>query len=164
MSTDNLRLSDSERSQHVEELAQHAGSGRLTIEEFEERAGRIYGARTAAEARREFTDLPVSTLPAPRNPRLRTRPHLTPNQRIEWSVWLGVGAINILIWGIISLATTSMIYPWPLWVIGPWGLALLGRTLLGIDSSPHAIALRHVRALSAPSGTYGNPSLQSTRE
>ncbi len=164
MSTDNLRISDSERSQHVEELARHFGSGRLTIDEFEERAGRIYEARTVAEARKEFADLPVSTLPTPRNPTLRTRPRLTSNQRIEWSVWLGVGAVNILIWGIISLATASMIYPWPLWVIGPWGLVLLGRTLLGVDSSPHAAALRHVRALNAPSRTCGNPSWQSTRE
>ena len=39
--------------------------------------------------------------------------------------------LNLVIWGIISVATASMIYFWPIWVIGPWGLVLLGRTMLG---------------------------------
>ena len=38
---------------------------------------------------------------------------------------------QLAIWGIVSLATGVMIYSWPIWVIGPWGVVLLGRTLLG---------------------------------
>jgi hypothetical protein len=93
----------------------------------------------------------------------RSRRRLWAHQRIEWSIWASVGAINVLVWVLLSLATTSLVYPWPIWVIGPWGLVLLTRTVLGIESPSHAHALRRVRALSGPCGTYGSPSWRSTR-
>jgi hypothetical protein len=32
---------------------------------------------------------------------------------------------------VTSLASGDWIYPWPIWVIGPWGAVLLARTLTG---------------------------------
>ncbi|WP_330136089.1 DUF1707 SHOCT-like domain-containing protein [Rhodococcus artemisiae] len=128
---DSDRISDSERERFVDELAQHVGSGRLTIDEFDTRASAVYASTTVAEARAQFTDLPRSTPPAPTTARARRR--LPVHQRIEWTAWLGVSAINVLVWALVSLGTASMVYPWPLWVIGPWGLVLLGRTVLGIE-------------------------------
>ncbi|MFD6895805.1 DUF1707 domain-containing protein [Rhodococcus sp. NPDC060086] len=130
--SDSDRLSDSERDQYVSELSQHVGTGRLTIEEFDRRAAAVYASQIVAEARAQFSDLPQSTPPAPP---VTARPsrRLPLHQRVEWSAWLGVSAINVLVWALVSLGTTSMVYPWPLWVIGPWGLVLLGRTVLGIE-------------------------------
>jgi hypothetical protein len=126
------RISDSEREQYVSELSQHVGTGRLTIDEFDRRAAAVYASQTVAEARAQFSDLPQS---APPEPPVTARPRrrLPLHQRIEWSAWLGVSAINVLVWALVSLGTMSMVYPWPLWVIGPWGLVLLGRTVLGIE-------------------------------
>ncbi len=33
--------------------------------------------------------------------------------------------LNLGIWAIICLATTSWVYPWWVWVAGPWGALLL---------------------------------------
>ncbi|MCQ4120625.1 DUF1707 SHOCT-like domain-containing protein [Rhodococcus tibetensis] len=128
---DNIRISDSEREQVVDELGRHLTAGRLTIGEFDQRVAQAYRSVTQAQARQVLRDLPAPTpTPAPS----RTTParrHIPGHQQIEWLAWLAAGSLNIAIWGIISLATGVMIYFWPVWVIGPWGLVLLSRTLLG---------------------------------
>lgn len=170
--SDSDRISDSERESLVDELAQHVGTGRLTIDEFDGRATAIYAATTAAEARAQFTGLPLSTSPSPSTPpappiSARLHRRMPMHQRIEWSAWLGVSAINVLVWALVSLGTMSMVYPWPLWVIGPWGLVLIGRTVLGIEGSgcssrahdarretTRATALAHREAVRARSITH----------
>jgi len=135
MATDDLRISDAERESYVELLGRAVGSGRLTVDEFDERAARVYGAKTVAEARAALTDLPAEQ-PAPERRARRTAGTRMPlHQRIEWTAWAGVGAINVLVWALVSLGTMSPVYPWPLWVIGPWGLVLLGRSVLGIEGN-----------------------------
>jgi len=37
--------------------------------------------------------------------------------------------IVVGIWLVASLATMDFRYPWPVWVIGPWGAVLLARTI-----------------------------------
>lgn len=138
MATDDARISDAEREQYVELLGRAVGAGRLTVDEFDERAAHVYRATTVAEARTVLADLPAEEpVPVPpartaRRPLLR-RPPL--HQRIEWRAWAAVGVINLVVWALVSLGTTSLVYPWPLWVIGPWGLVLLGRTVLGIEGT-----------------------------
>ena len=34
-------------------------------------------------------------------------------------------SVNVVIWLIVSVTTAEFIYPWPLWVAGPWGAVLL---------------------------------------
>ena len=60
-----IRVSDAERDQAVAELSKHFESGRLTQEEFEDRSGRAFQARTGAELRALFTDLPQDPVPGP---------------------------------------------------------------------------------------------------
>jgi hypothetical protein len=60
-----IRVSDAERDQAVAELSKHFQAGRLTQEEFEDRTGRALAARTGAELRALFTDLPPDPVPAP---------------------------------------------------------------------------------------------------
>jgi hypothetical protein len=45
-----------------------------------------------------------------------------------WTSWLSTAVIVVGIWSVTSLASTDWIYPWPVWVVGPWGVVLLART------------------------------------
>jgi hypothetical protein len=54
-----LRASDLDRHQTVEFLRQHAGEGRLTTDELEERIEQAYGAKTLGELAVLTVDLPV---------------------------------------------------------------------------------------------------------
>lgn len=55
--------SDRDRERIVEQLRRHMADGRLDLQEFEDRAGQVYGARTAAELRPLIADLPVLSNP-----------------------------------------------------------------------------------------------------
>lgn len=141
-----LRISDADRERLVDILGIHLGTGRLTVAEFDLRVARVYQAVTEDQARQEFGDLP--DLPSPRSasvrrPRRRHIRTLPLHQRIEWSAWFAVGALNLAIWGIVSVSVGTVLYPWPVWVIGPWALVLLGRSLLGVEG--RGCATRTVR-------------------
>jgi hypothetical protein len=44
---------------------------------------------------------------------------------VLWTIWAAAVAVNLVVWGLVSATTAQLIYPWPLWVAGPWGIALL---------------------------------------
>jgi hypothetical protein len=61
-----IRVSDAERDAAVAELSQHYQQGRLTVEEFDERSGRAFAAKTGDDLHALFVDLPsVATSPLP---------------------------------------------------------------------------------------------------
>jgi len=68
-----LRIGDAERSGAIEALGEHFATGRLTHEEYDERATRALQARTAADVAPLFSDLP-----APYPPVLTGRPMAAP--------------------------------------------------------------------------------------
>ena len=58
-----MRVSDADRDRAIAELSEHYQAGRLTAEEFEDRAGRALQARTTADLADLFTDLPRRQAP-----------------------------------------------------------------------------------------------------
>ena len=54
-----MRIGDLERESAARALGEHFAAGRLTKEEFDERADRAWKARTGAELRPLFADLPA---------------------------------------------------------------------------------------------------------
>jgi class 3 adenylate cyclase len=58
-----VRISDAERERFVDILRRHCGEGRLTLDEFSDRVGHVFGARTVADAQVALADLPVPELP-----------------------------------------------------------------------------------------------------
>jgi hypothetical protein len=58
---DQIRVSDREREQIVELLGRATSEGRLTLDEYAERAEAAYAARTRGELARLTEDLPVAT-------------------------------------------------------------------------------------------------------
>jgi hypothetical protein len=65
-----MRVSDAERDAALEMLGEHASVGRLTLDELEDRAGRMLAAKTRAEVQELTSDLP----PEPAVPARRRRP------------------------------------------------------------------------------------------
>jgi class 3 adenylate cyclase len=57
------RLSDAERDQVIEQLRHHCGEGRLTLDEFAERADVVYRARTQSDFADILADLPPRGAP-----------------------------------------------------------------------------------------------------
>jgi hypothetical protein len=35
-------------------------------------------------------------------------------------------SVNVVVWVLVSGTTGHLIYPWPVWVAGPWGAVLFG--------------------------------------
>jgi hypothetical protein len=107
-----LRVADADRERLSDELREHMVAGRLTPEEFEERLGLAYGAKTRADLDALKADLPMSPAGvqlalAQRRNKLRGR--LV--QEASGSV-IGSGAC-VAIW-FASGAQGSF---WPIWVI-----------------------------------------------
>ena len=117
-----IRASDQEREAVVQALGEHTSAGRLTMAEFEERAGSAYAAQTLADL-----DVLTQDLPAVRTP----PPVQTPQRgwaRVEpWSRWLSVSLICTAIYLVSSMASGRLYFFWPFWVIVPWGISMLFR-------------------------------------
>jgi len=56
-------------------------------------------------------------------------------RRALWTTWAVVGSLNVTVWLVLAL-TGTLVYPWWIWVLGPWGAALLIGTLLGRPRRP----------------------------
>jgi hypothetical protein len=59
-----LRASDDDRNRVVAELHRHTADGRLTLDEFSERVGAVWAARTLGDLAALTRDLPAPTTPA----------------------------------------------------------------------------------------------------
>jgi Domain of unknown function (DUF1707) len=72
--TPDLLVSDADRSRVAGQLREHYESGRLTLEEFQERLDEAHSARTEAQLERVLRQLPSPKLPSvsPRDRRWRS--------------------------------------------------------------------------------------------
>jgi class 3 adenylate cyclase len=72
-----VRISDEDRTQVVDRLRRHCAEGRITLDEFSDRAGAVYAARTRADLASVLADLPepvpLGTSDAVAVPRTTTR-------------------------------------------------------------------------------------------
>ena len=120
-----MRASDHDRQQVVDVLRTGLEDGRLTMEEYTERMGRAYQAVTYADLAPLSADLPAAGPPAPQPPAPELRAGLPVALRVLWAIWLSVVLVNVVVWALVCVTTASLIYPWPLWVAGPYGAVLL---------------------------------------
>ncbi len=131
-----VRVGDAERESTAALLRRHAADGRLTLDEVDERMRDAYAAKTVADLNVLLEDLPAirtdvelvkpSDAPVPR----RTRGAAPGDpSRLMWASWASVSLMNVIIWAVICLGTTDWIYPWWVWVAGPWGAALAAREI-----------------------------------
>lgn len=124
-----LRAADADRSRVAEALRRAHDEGRLDLLEYDERLAAAYAART-------YTDLAALTADLPAEP-ARITAQAVPGHASRACAatgatgpaavraWASVSALNLLIWAVVCLATVSWVYPWWVWVAGPWGAVLL---------------------------------------
>lgn len=105
-----LRASDAEREAVISDLRHHAGEGRLTVEELEQRIEVVQSAKTG----RDLTSL-TKDLPQCRRRRDSRRVFAEHVRSYLWVMALLVG-----IW-----LVTGMGYLWPIWPALGWGIAIV---------------------------------------
>jgi Domain of unknown function (DUF1707) len=133
-----MRASDDDRQQVVDRLQAALEAGRLKVEEFTERVGLAFQAVTYGDLAKLHADLPVADPEAePRPaPAAAASPPAAAAKRsafadlpgplkVLWTIWLAAVSINVVVWVLVVGTTGHVIYPWPLWVAGPYGAALL---------------------------------------
>jgi uncharacterized protein DUF1707 len=134
MSEPNMRAADSDRAAVAAALGRHMADGRLTVEEYEERVGRAYAARTYGELAGLTTDLPSSGLPTPA-PRPVPRPLYASScgagwysyrRGRLWAGWMTMVLFVTAIWLVASIVGGTAIHVWPFWLIF-WGFFMLRR-------------------------------------
>ncbi|WP_067454616.1 DUF1707 SHOCT-like domain-containing protein [Actinomadura macra] len=136
-----IRASDADRDRVAASLREHCAVGRISVEEMNERLDLVYEARTLGRLQEITSDLPeedLYQLPVPASQAKSTasvapRPQgelYRRGTRAMWATWAMVSGINLTIWLAIAL-TGNVVYPWWIWVAGPWGAVILLNSLLG---------------------------------
>src|SRR3569833_2228262 len=74
-----MRASDVDRQKTVAALERHTGAGRLTLDEFAERAQLVHDARTLDQLAEVMRALPAEPAPPPEGPRAATRSAWAPS-------------------------------------------------------------------------------------
>jgi hypothetical protein len=133
-----MRASDHDRQEVVDLLRAAVGDGRLRMDEYVDRMELAYRAVTYGDLVPLHADLPAAG-PAigpgaapPAAPRATASRYclvaafagLPAVLRVLWTIWLTAVSVNVVVWGLVSLTTAHLIYPWPLWVAGPYGAVL----------------------------------------
>ncbi len=142
-----MRASDADRQEVIERLRRALDEGRLKMDEYLERMGRASEAVTYGDLAPLYADLPEAGSVTRREPAAPPQaPFPVPPPRaaardgavarsgfaglpaplkVLWTIWAAVVSVNLVVWGLVSVTTAQLIYPWPVWVAGPWGVILL---------------------------------------
>ena len=141
-----MRASDADRQEAIERLRTALDEGRLKMDEYLERMGLASEAVTYGDLAPLYADLPQTgsvARPGPAAPSSAPRaayPPAAPQAaavsrrgfaglpaplKVLWTIWGAIVSVNLVVWVLVSATTAHLIYPWPLWVAGPWGAVLL---------------------------------------
>lgn len=167
---DEMRASDDDRAAVADRLRVALDEGRLDLGEYDERLQRAYASKTYGELALLIADLPAPAAPqrsqlAPYAPASVADPasgalvsgpdgrypHATRRWLAEtWGSYVSVVAIVVGIWAVSSVMTGELLYFWPGWVAGPWGVVLLVATVGGLASGePQRRAAKQARRAQA---------------
>ena len=156
-----IRASDDDRQQVVDRLRAAFEDGRLNMEEFTERVELAYQGITYGDLAKLHADLPPASPGAgPRRaPASAASPAVAAKRsvfaclpaplKVLWTIWLAAVSINVVVWVLVVGTSGHFIYPWPLWVAGPYGAALLAVSVPVVHS-------RRSRRVAAPLPSPGD--------
>jgi hypothetical protein len=138
-----MRVSDADREETVDRLRIALDEGRLKMEEYLQRMERAYEAVTYGDLgglcddlpmpRRDYRDhvapAPVraAAVPAPQAAAVPAGffARLPAPLKVLWTIWLVAVSVNLVVWVLVMGTSGHLVYPWPVWVAGPYGAALL---------------------------------------
>jgi len=133
----NMRASDHDRQEVVDRLRGALEDGRLKMDEFGDRVGLAYQAVTCGDLAPLYADLPAvgSKTEREADPPVLASPacvrwhgalaDLPTTLKVLWTIWLTAVSINVVVWALVTGTSAHLVYPWPLWVAGPYGATLL---------------------------------------
>lgn len=127
-----LRVSDAEREEVVAILREQTAAGRLTLEEFEERLGEVYEARTGGALQHVLRELPVQ----PPARAVGGRQHTDEELRRRWRRRLRGDLVGFAMPNVVCHAIWfigAMQYWWPGWVLLGTGVGIAGTLARGFD-------------------------------
>jgi hypothetical protein len=139
-----IRASDADRDRIAAALREHCAQGRISLDELEERLEATYAAKTVGTLQEVTSDLPemdLYELPVPaarRSGMAPTRRHSLSAHNLRLIGWGGYASVNLIcisVWLISCVASAQLIYPWWIWVAGPWGAVILAGALFGSHRS-----------------------------
>jgi hypothetical protein len=132
MNTQNIRVSDAERTEVADRLAKHFADGRLDQAEFDDRVSRAMSAKTRADFEGLFDDLPDRGLPGTGAPAGGKERFAQPSQPRATQPGYGRrhrGPVRpILLVLLILLAVSVTVHvpgPFFIWAFTPWWLVAL---------------------------------------
>ncbi|MGI5211995.1 DUF1707 SHOCT-like domain-containing protein [Plantactinospora sp. CA-290183] len=140
-----MRAGDSDRAVVAERLRLALEEGRLDLHEYDERLQRTYAAKTYGDLDGLLDDLPATVppgqarlaplgeagvpVPAAEVP----HPHAVRGWLVDtWDGYFGTVATVVGIWAVLCVMSQELLYFWPGWVAGPWGVVLLVLTVTGL--------------------------------
>ena len=104
--------------QALADLTAAVGDGRLTLDEFDSRSAAVVAARSDTDLAAITADLSTPT-------RAESADAAPAIPAAAWLRWASVVALCSAIYVITCVTSGEMLYPWPVWVAGPWGMVLL---------------------------------------
>ncbi|WP_084598830.1 DUF1707 SHOCT-like domain-containing protein [Actinoplanes subtropicus] len=154
-----MRAADADRHQVADRLRAALDEGRLDLSEYDERLRGAYAAKTYGDLDRLLTDLPdaapVVPSPPPSSPAaIATEPGGLAGAWVRhvWAPWIKTAAWLTAFWAMAFVFAGNSLLYWPAWVLGPWGVILVLRTVGGLTSGEprrHALEAEHRHALRA---------------
>ena len=138
MAREDMRAGDGDRKVVADQLRTALEEGRLDLNEFDERLQRTYAAKTFGDLDGLLDDLP-GTVPvahsqmqpasAPQPPapgeQSPARPRVAPWEML--GPYGGVFTVCVLIWLVSSISSGHLVYFWPVWVMIPLILGIVGQ-------------------------------------
>ncbi|MFF0312965.1 DUF1707 domain-containing protein [Streptosporangium sp. NPDC004379] len=111
-----VRASDLDRDAAAERLRLAVEEGCLDFGEFDERLGQAYQSVTRGELADLVADLPAKRPQTPRKPAPAGLPRWL---KIVWAAWAVIFAINVVVWGVVSVANACPAEFWPKGALPP---------------------------------------------
>jgi hypothetical protein len=131
-----LRVGDPERDKAAASLGVAFTLGYLSIDEYDARLSRAFGAQTAAELDRVTSDLPADEIRRrdPRRQAARLR-NAQRGMRAHLFSYVALSVLLIGIWLAVGVGTGSW-YFWPIWPILGVGIGVIGHAMSVAQLAP----------------------------
>lgn len=128
-----MRASDVDRKAVADRLNAAHDAGMLTLSEFDTRVGAAWQATTRGDLAALTADLPEVSVqpvvpatppPAAARPAAPVARRGSPTaMRVLYTIWGSILAVNVVVWLLVCVTSTELIYPWFAWLLVP-GAAL----------------------------------------